>query len=83
MLSSDGWKLSEGKIRRCAASGTRTRTAVTGQGILSPSCLPFHHHGKPSAKLTTIIETRKRFLLFFSLWPLRTPDLSSLASINF
>ena len=24
----------------CAASGTRTRTAITGQGILSPSCLP-------------------------------------------
>ena len=23
-----------------AASGTRTRTAITGQGILSPSCLP-------------------------------------------
>ena len=25
---------------RCAASGTRTRTTVSGQGILSPSCLP-------------------------------------------
>ena len=24
----------------CAASGTRTRTAISGQGILSPSCLP-------------------------------------------
>ena len=24
----------------CAASGTRTRTTVSGQGILSPSCLP-------------------------------------------
>ena len=27
-------------ISHCAASGTRTRTAITGQGILSPSCLP-------------------------------------------
>ena len=26
-----------------ARSGTRTRTGVTAQGILSPSCLPFHH----------------------------------------
>ena len=25
---------------KSAASGTRTRTAITGQGILSPSCLP-------------------------------------------
>ena len=29
-----------------AASGTRTRTAISGQGILSPSCLPFHHRGR-------------------------------------
>ena len=31
-----------------AASGTRTRTAITGQGILSPSCLPIPplRHGK-------------------------------------
>lgn len=28
------------KSRESAASGTRTRTAITGQGILSPSCLP-------------------------------------------
>ena len=28
-----------------ASGGTRTRTAVSGQGILSPSCLPFHHQG--------------------------------------
>ena len=39
-----------------AASGTRTRTAITGQGILSPSCLPFHHRGKPGAKVIIIIE---------------------------
>ena len=26
-----------------AQSGTRTRTAISGQRILSPSCLPFHH----------------------------------------
>ena len=30
---------------RSARSGTRTRTTITGQGILSPSCLPFHHSG--------------------------------------
>ena len=29
----------------CAPGGNRTRTAVSGQGILSPSCLPFHHQG--------------------------------------
>ncbi len=28
---------------KCARSGTRTHTAGNGQGILSPSCLPFHH----------------------------------------
>ena len=27
----------------CARSGTRTRTGFSAQGILSPSCLPFHH----------------------------------------
>ena len=27
-------------FKKGAASGTRTRTAITGQGILSPSCLP-------------------------------------------
>ena len=32
----------------CAASGTRTRTAITGQGILSPSCLPI-----PPLRLST------------------------------
>ena len=32
-----------------APGGTRTRTAVSGQGILSPSCLPFHHQGVSSA----------------------------------
>ena len=58
--------------RNCAASGTRTRTAITGQGILSPSCLPFHHHGKPLAKLATIIESRKRFPLFFASSHLHT-----------
>ena len=31
-----------------ARSGTRTRTAGTGQGILSPSCLPFHHSSSGS-----------------------------------
>jgi len=30
----------------CARGGTRTRTALTDQGILSPSCLPFHHPGR-------------------------------------
>ena len=29
----------------CASDETRTRTAISGQGILSPSCLPFHHQG--------------------------------------
>ena len=28
-----------------AGGGTRTRTEVTLQGILSPLCLPFHHPG--------------------------------------
>ena len=28
-----------------ASDETRTRTAISGQGILSPSCLPFHHQG--------------------------------------
>ena len=32
-------------LNSSAASGTRTRTTLPGQGILSPSCLPFHHHG--------------------------------------
>ena len=32
-------------IKESAASGTRTRTTIPGQGILSPSCLPFHHRG--------------------------------------
>ena len=31
----------------CAASGTRTRTAITGQGILSPSCLPISPLRRP------------------------------------
>ena len=29
----------------CASDETRTRTGITAQGILSPSCLPFHHQG--------------------------------------
>lgn len=30
--------------------GTRTRTDITAQRILSPSCLPFHHPGMPQKK---------------------------------
>jgi hypothetical protein len=29
----------------CTAGRTRTGTGITTQGILSPSCLPFHHSG--------------------------------------
>jgi hypothetical protein len=29
----------------CASDETRTRTGIAAQGILSPSCLPFHHQG--------------------------------------
>ena len=29
----------------CASGGNRTRTDISVQGILSPSCLPFHHQG--------------------------------------
>ena len=29
-----------------AEGGTRTRTGVAAQRILSPLCLPFHHPGK-------------------------------------
>ena len=32
-----------------ASGGNRTRTTLSGQGILSPSCLPFHHQGKAIA----------------------------------
>ena len=32
-------------IYNSTRSGTWTRTAITGQRILSPSCLPFHHSG--------------------------------------
>ena len=36
--------------KSCRASGgNRTRTTLSGQGILSPSCLPFHHQGKAIA----------------------------------
>ena len=28
-----------------APGGNRTRTDLAAQGILSPSCLPFHHQG--------------------------------------
>ena len=28
-----------------ASGGNRTRTDISVQGILSPSCLPFHHQG--------------------------------------
>ncbi len=31
--------------RKSADGGTRTHTTVSGQGILSPLCLPFHHIG--------------------------------------
>ena len=33
-----------------ASGGTRTRTGIAAQGILSPSCLPFHHQGVPVTK---------------------------------
>ena len=42
-----------------AASGTRTRTTITGQGILSPSCLPFHHRGKGSIVTFVLLLRRK------------------------
>ena len=32
-------------INHCTGSGTRTRTDVSVQGILSPSWLPLHHPG--------------------------------------
>ena len=33
-----------------ASDGTRTRTGIPAQGILSPSCLPFHHQSQPECK---------------------------------
>ena len=33
------------RASKSTRSGTWTRTAITGQRILSPSCLPFHHSG--------------------------------------
>ena len=36
-------------FQSCASGGNRTRTTLSGQGILSPSCLPFHHQGKAIA----------------------------------
>ncbi len=35
------------RCRFGAGGGTRTRTGLTPQGILSPLCLPFHHAGLP------------------------------------
>jgi hypothetical protein len=34
-----------------AEGGTRTRTGVAAQRILSPLCLPFHHPGKMFTEL--------------------------------
>ena len=39
----------------CTGGRTRTATSITTQGILSPSCLPFHHTGQcftPSCQRT-------------------------------
>ena len=60
-----------------AASGTRTRTTVSGQGILSPSCLPFHHRGLlfAAAKVQNKNEkpslNKRKFLLFSFFLQLR------------
>ena len=60
-----------------AASGTRTRTTVSGQGILSPSCLPFHHRGLlfAAAKVQNKNEkpslNKRKFLLFTFFLQLR------------
>ena len=35
-----------------AEGGTRTHTTLSGQRILSPLCLPFHHSGLVEAKGT-------------------------------
>ncbi len=46
----------------CTRSGTRTHTADNGQGILSPSCLPFHHSGNHlRCKVSNLFATRKIF----------------------
>ena len=39
---------------RCTEGGTRTLTAVTDQGILSPSWLPLHHLGICFTKIMNI-----------------------------
>ena len=36
------------RIAAGAPDETRTRTHLSAQGILSPSCLPFHHQGNDS-----------------------------------
>ncbi len=57
-------------IKKGAASGTRTRTAIPGQGILSPSCLPFHHRGIKvfcACKDTPIIPNCQIIWHFFAL----------------
>ena len=49
-----------------ASGGNRTRTAFSGQGILSPSCLPFHHQGDGTAKIVYFFQfgkTGKRHVL--------------------
>ena len=52
-----------------AASGTRTRTTVSGQGILSPSCLPIPplRRGLQVAKVRLIPEIAKLFIIYLGL----------------
>ena len=47
----------------CAASGTRTRTAITGQGILSPSCLPIPPLRRPVSFVFDVLIKTAAFLL--------------------
>ena len=49
-----------------AASGTRTRTTISGQGILSPSCLPFHHRGSLFL-IVGFLKTAAKVLLFLGI----------------
>ena len=54
-----------------AGGGIRTLTARTGQGILSPQCLPFHHPGGRNTRLRRSAEAGKTRFVSVSMHDIR------------
>ena len=79
---------------RCARSGSRTRTAITGPGAVSPSCLPFHHSGGFSGckgkgkwwnfqQFSLTFTDFYVFITWFLRFPVRMGDMPSACHADF